>query len=86
MIIILFVTMIFVSGYNIIPSMTKYSPTKYVEYHILNKTKHINEKGINIKEVTLITQEDPIKYEQINAWIDIQHITSTWNKLIPSID
>lgn len=78
--IILFLSLLIVSGFNILGQLSD-SPS--VEYHIWSKRNYKNEDGISLKEHTHIKQE---LLPNLPLPTDLQEMIDNWNKLRPSID
>lgn len=77
---ILFLSLLFVSGFNILGQMT--DPPS-IEYHIWSKQNYKTEEGITLKENTTIEKEP---MSNLPLPIDLQEMIDNWNKLRPSID
>lgn len=78
--VILFLSLLLVSGFNILGQL---SEPPSIEYHIWSKRNYKNESGISLKEPTSIKPE---LLPNLPLPTDLQEMIDNWNKLRPSID
>jgi hypothetical protein len=80
--VVLFLSLLLVSGFNLLGELNSDTPT--IEYYIWSKKKYVQEEGLFLKEKTPVQSSFVIP--NVSTGEDMQQMMYDWNKSRPSID